>query len=131
MSNNKDLTFLILTKQSLEKAKIKDGLVNIEELEKLSEQQEYYIDKTIFSDQQKYNQLLQQTRVLRKEFEKIERQLIKKKIEHLFNDVLDLYQQSEETVIEEHSTNIEGANKNLIEEIKSYKQDLKTLLKEI
>ncbi|MEG7824122.1 hypothetical protein [Bacillus paranthracis] len=131
MSNNKDLTFLILTKQSLEKAKIKDGLVNIEELEKLSEQQEYYIDKTIFSDQQKYNQLLQQTRVLRKEFEKIESQLIKKKIEHLFNDVLDLYQQSEETVIEEHSTNIEGANKNLIEEIKSYKQDLKTLLKEI
>lgn len=131
MSNNKDLTFLILTKQSLEKAKIKDGLVNIEELEKLSEQQEYYIDKTIFSDQQKYNQLLQQTRVLRKEFEKMESQLIKKKIEHLFNDVLDLYQQSEETVIEEHSTNIEGANKDLIEEIKSYKQDLKTLLKEI
>ncbi|HHB1957990.1 TPA: hypothetical protein ACOQ43_006157 [Bacillus cereus] len=131
MSNNKDLTFLILTKQSLEKAKIKDGLVNIEELEKLSEEQEYYIDKTIFSDQQKYNQLLQQTRVLRKEFEKMEIQFIKKKIEHLFDDVLDLYQQSEETVIEEHSTNIEGANKDLIEEIKSYKQDLKTLLKEI
>lgn len=29
------------------------------------------------------------------------------------------------------STNIEGANKDLIEEIKSYKQDLKTPLKEI